>query len=728
MIRTLCCVILLLVLIPSQLWSAPLTARLQAVMTTAVEPVSVIVRLKSMDARARVQGMSRQVARRTLVAELKQQATQSQGALIDFLRQQGVEDPTSLWLINGLSFSASPQLIAQIQSWPGVELISVNQTVPRPVVMPAAVSSSEWNISMIGAPQLWAQGFDGTGIVVANLDTGVDVDHPDLSANWRGGTNSWFDPYTSSTLPYDPANGDLSQGHGTAVMGVMVGGSAGGSAIGVAPGAQWIAAKIFPDSGLASNAKILEALGWILDPDGDPLTDDGADIVNNSWGFDDFLDQCLTGSQLTDYQVALDTLQTAGVGVVFSAGNTGPLSGSSIPPGNMSGILAVGAVDITKDIAFFSARGPSSCSPGENFPSLTAPGVMVLTADLTLSGTNANPYAYASGTSFAAPQVAGALALLRQAFPAKTMTELEVAVQQMAVDLGPQGDDDDYGSGLLDVTAAYNLLQDINPALDISDPTAPANDLAVDFGSVAPLSSRSLSLQLRNGGGGLLGITSVDASTLSSGFSLANDLCSGQSLAGGESCTVDLIFNPQSSTSYTSGLTIFSDDPAGPHSLALSGLGNNAPPVPSLLLPANGAVDQARPVDFSWQRDVDLDGDTVTDYLLISALGDFSDSTPITTALLPQTVMLLAGGGFLFGLCRGRDKKGWLLALILILSLLQVSCGGGGSATPASVPSAPTGEYQSTSLLPNTTYYWKIQSVDSRGGITESAVWSFTTQ
>ncbi len=588
-------------------------------MTTAVEPVSVIVRLKSTDVRARVQGMSKKSARRTLVAELKQQATQSQGALIDFLRQQGVTDSQSLWLINGLAFSASPQLIAQLQSWPGVELISVNQTVPRPVVMPAAVSGNEWNIDMIGAPQLWAQGIDGTGIVVANLDTGVDIDHPDLSANWRGGTNSWFDPYTSSTLPYDPANGDLSQGHGTAVMGVMVGGSAGGSAIGVAPGAQWIAAKIFPDTGLADNLNIIAALGWALDPDGDPLTDDGADIVNNSWGFDDFLDQCLSNGQLTDYQVALTNLQAAGVGVVFSAGNTGPLSGSSIPPGNMSGILAVGAVDITTEIAFFSARGPSPCSPGENFPSLTAPGVMVRTADLTLSGTNTNPYAYASGTSFAAPQVAGALVLLHQAFPGKTMAALEVAVQQMAFDLGPQGDDDDYGSGLLDIVAAYNLLGDI------------------------------------------------------------------------------------------------------------SGPGNNAPPVPILQLPENGAVGIARPVDFSWYRDADLDGDTVTDYLLISALGDFSDSTPITTALLPQTVMLLAGGGFLFGLCRGRNSKGWLLGLILILSLLQVSCGGGGSATPASVTLAPTGEYQSTSLLPATTYYWKIRSVDSRGGVTESGVWSFTT-
>lgn len=610
MLRTVCGFFLILVLIPWPLWSAPLSARLQSVLTTAVEPVPVIVRLKSMDARARVQGMSRRESRQTLVANLKQQARQSGGPLAEFLRQQGVPNPKSLWLINGLAFSASPQLIAQLASWPEVELISVDQTVPRPIIFPAAVAGVEWNIDMIGAPQVWAQAIDGSGVVVASLDTGVDVDHPDLSGNWRGGSNSWFDPYENTMLPYDPVIDDPSMGHGTAVMGVLVGGSAGGSAIGVAPGAQWIAAKIFPDIGDASNSIILDALGWVLDPDGNPLSDDGADVVNNSWGFDNFLDQCLEGRDLTDYQVALANLRAAGVAVVFSAGNTGPQSGSSIPPGNMSGVLATGAVDIRADVADFSARGPSPCDAvGDIFPSLTAPGVGIRSAGLTQHGISI--YVTVDGTSFSAPHVAGALALLRQAFPTRGVAELETAIQETTFDLGAPGDDDDYGSGLLDVAAAYSFLL--------------------------------------------------------------------------------------------------------------------APPTPILSLPENTAISVERPVAFSWHRDADPDGDTVIDYLLISVSGDFSGSIPITTGLSPAALML-AGGFCMLGLWRRRKKRGWcLLPLVVLLSLLQLSCGGGGSAASVPVPLVDTGEYLHETLEANTTYYWKIRSENSRGGISESAVWTFTT-
>ncbi|WP_020677382.1 S8 family serine peptidase [Geopsychrobacter electrodiphilus] len=726
MMRFFCLLILACFSLASGLEAAPLSPSLQAVLQTSREPVAVIVRMTTTDVRSRVKGLTRKAARRTLIASLKQETQQGQGALIDYLHQQGVKKTTSLWLINGLAFSASPQLIAQLQSWPGVELISVNQTVPRPVVLPAATAAVEWNIDMIGAPQLWAQGFDGTGVVVASLDTGVDVTHPDLSGNWRGGTNSWFDPYSSSSLPYDPVTGDpLSEGHGTAVMGVMVGGRNGGSAIGVAPGAQWIAAKIFPDTGAADSAKIIQALGWALDPDNNPATDDGADIVNNSWGYESVLNQCLSASGLglNDMQIALNNLIAADVAVIFSAGNTGPFASTSIPPGNMSGVLSVGAININKEVAFFSARGPSPCdAPGEVFPNLVAPGMSVRSAGL-FSG-----YVSVDGTSFSAPQVAGALALLRQAFPgpSTSMTSLETAVEQLASDLGTPGADDVYGHGLLNVAAAYNQLQGINPLLVMIDPTPPSSDKIIDFASVAPLNSRSLSLLLKNGGGGSLVISGIDASLLDPAFSVVKDLCSGRSLSGGASCSVELGFAPQALGSYTSSLTVFSSDPAGSQTLTLKGLGNNAPPAATLLLPVDGAVGIARPVNFSWHRDMDLDGDQVTDFLLISAHGDFSDSTPITAAL-PQGLLLLAGGGIFWGLWGARRLKGWLwLVLILGLAFCLVSCGG-SNASPASVLPNPSGGYQSTSLLPNTTYYWKVRSVDSRGGVSESVVRSFTT-
>ena len=724
-----CWSLLLLLLYPAGLFAAPLSASLQARLqsASAAAPLPVIVRLRGGEVAAREHGLQPGAARRTLVAALKNRARQSQGGLIAFLRQRGIT-PTSLWLINGLAFDADPGLIAQLENWPEIELISENLTVSRPVALPAATAGVEWNIDLIGAPQLWSLGIDGSGVVVASLDTGVDLNHPDLSGRWRGGANSWFDPFTASSLPYDPNSTDPSAGHGTAVMGLMVGGAAGGTSIGVAPGAQWIAAKIFPDSGGTTNAVILQALGWVLDPDNDPTTDDGADVVNNSWGYDTLVDQCLSGVLLTDFEVALNNLRAADVGVVFSAGNTGPLGASSVPPGSMGGVLAVGAVDNNRELAFFSARGPSPCdAPGESFPSLVAPGVGVFSADLTLAGTNPAPYSSVSGTSFAAPQVAGALALLRQAFPAPTagMTELESALQQMGLDLGAQGPDDQYGNGLLDVVAAYNFLQGVGPRLKLSDPVAPADDLRVDFASVPPGNSRTLVLSLKNAGGGLLGLGSLDGSSLGTAFSLGDDQCSGQILGGGQSCAVEVRFAPSARGGYAADLLILSDDPAGPQTLTLTGLGNTPPAAAQLLEPSDGAAGLDVPVQFLWRRGGDPDGGAVDEFLLISVHGDFSDSTPISAAL-PVAGLLLTGGVWGMVIVPWRRRRYWLL-LALAFCLLALSCGGGGgSAAPANAPSG--GEFLSGGLQPATTYYWKVRTVDSLGGSSESAVRTFTTR
>jgi bacillopeptidase F len=287
------------------------------------------------------------------------------------------------------------------------------------------------------------------------MDTGVDVNHPDLVSRWRGGSNSWYDPNGEHATPYD---GDT-YGHGTGVMGVMVGGDAGGSAIGVAPGAQWIAVKIFNDAGLAALSGIHAGYQWLLDPDGDPDTDDAPDIVNNSWGFPDQAGYCSTY-----FQSDIVTLKTAGIGVVFSAGNQ---KVNESPANNLES-FAVGAVDATETIAFFSARGPSACD-GTIYPELVAPGVNVLTADLTFDGRYPDSYAAVSGTSIAAPHVAGAMGLLLSAYPSLSIGEIESALTASALDLGDTGPDNTYGNGLLDVMAAYNLLSQTQPQAPIAN-------------------------------------------------------------------------------------------------------------------------------------------------------------------------------------------------------------------------------------------------------------------
>jgi serine protease AprX len=141
--------------------------------------------------------------------------------------------------------------------------------------------------------------------------------------------------------------------------------------------------------------------------------------------------------------------------VVFSGGNQGSLG--SVSPGDNPAAFAVGAIDSSNNIAPTSSRGPSACD-GSFFPEVVAPGVSVRTADLTFGGVFPDSYVSVSGTSFAAPHVAGTMALLRQANPATSVAELEQALTDSAVDRGTTGADNAYGYGLIDAVAANELL------------------------------------------------------------------------------------------------------------------------------------------------------------------------------------------------------------------------------------------------------------------------------
>lgn len=405
-----------------------------------------------------------------LVSALKAKAEGTQGVVLSGLSAAGGRSPISLWLINGIALTVPHEIVPLVAAIPGVEAVRLDAVLAAPHRAAAGASTTsappEWNLAMLGAPTLWGSGLTGAGAVVATLDTGVDVHHPDLSASFRGGTNSWYDPYGQHATPYDAS------GHGTQTMGLIVGGSAGGTAIGMAPGARWIAAKIFNDSGQGTVSAIHQAFQWVLDPDGSGTTADAPDVVNGSWGY-----PSTVGSCWTEFAADIAALRAAGISVVFSAGNDGGSAGTSESPANNPGALAVGAVDQTQTVAPFSSRGPSACGGG-TFPAVIAPGVSVKTSDLTFGGIIPNAYATVTGTSFAAPQVTGAIALLWGAHRSASLLSVESALKSTAVDLGVTGPDGDYGNGLPDVVAANAALSGLPPP-----PTAVADAYAATGGT-----------------------------------------------------------------------------------------------------------------------------------------------------------------------------------------------------------------------------------------------------
>jgi len=407
-----------------------------------------------------------------LLVALKARAAANRAAIGPLLDALGAVRVKELWIINGLAATLPAVAVKKLAADPRVARVELDsfvqgarsqrtppsrtplrrkgQAAPPPAIPVAAKADAApaphvkpgWNIEAVHAPDLWARGVTGKGVVVATMDTGVDLAHPELRRAWRGGSNSWFDPHGEEASPYDAV------GHGTQALGVILA----RSGLGMAPDAQWIAVRLYDGEGRASMSDIHRAFQWLMDPDGDPTSLDAPDVVNASWA----LAGRATGTCILEFDDDIRALRSAGIAVVFAAGNDGPRPGTSDSPGNNPSALSVGAVNRHFAVARQTSRGPSACDGGV-FPRLVAPGVDIRTTDLSHGGTPS--YTRASGSSMAAPHAAGALALLAGAFPSASVAELEDALQRGAKDLGRAGADNLYGYGLTDALAAYQALQ-----------------------------------------------------------------------------------------------------------------------------------------------------------------------------------------------------------------------------------------------------------------------------
>ncbi|WP_082684276.1 S8 family peptidase [Lentibacillus amyloliquefaciens] len=409
------------------------------------------------------------VQRSAVISELKSTALESQQNVKQFLQKQSekgnAENIHSYHIVNGMAVKATKDVAEKIAGFEEVEKILPNETrtlfkpETKDVKTPESdIANVEWNVNRVNAPETWEMGIDGSGTVVASIDTGVQWDHPALKENYRGYDAStdevdhdfnWFDATAGESEPYDD------QGHGTHVTGTMVGHETDGSnQVGVAPGAEFISVKAFTAAG-GTDADLLEAAEWILAPtdsEGNERADLAPDVVNNSWGGGPGLDEW--------YRDVVINWRAAEIFPEFSAGNTGLGNpggpGSVAAPANYPESFATGATDSDDNLADFSLEGPSPYD--EIKPDISAPGVGIRSS---LPG---GEYGAMSGTSMAGPAAAAVAAMLRQVDSSITVDEMEQVLMDTAIpltnDTYPESPNNGFGHGLVNAYDAVSALED----------------------------------------------------------------------------------------------------------------------------------------------------------------------------------------------------------------------------------------------------------------------------
>lgn len=383
-----------------------------------------------------------------VVSELQSVAQSSQTEILAELQslesQNKVSNINQLWIINGISATVTLEALEKLAERNDVKRITHDFVVEAPDFQPEESTPRlpEWGLEKINAPQVWAEyGVKGEGIVVGIMDTGVQGDHDALKHNYRGRNGdhkySWIDLTDHGySVPTD------GQGHGTHVAGTAVGGGE-GEPIGVAPEAEWIAAKIFDDAGRSRASDIHEAFQWFMQPGGDSSM--APDVVNNSWGSAD--------TYRTEFWEDVHAWIAAGIFPLFAAGNSGPGIGSMDSPGSYPHAFAVGATNRFDQIAEFSSRGPVYWENeyGEQIryikPEVSAPGQEIYSA-LPNGG-----YGLASGTSMATPHVAGAIALLLESDPDLSIPDITEYLTTTARSEESMGElpNEHYGHGIVNI-------------------------------------------------------------------------------------------------------------------------------------------------------------------------------------------------------------------------------------------------------------------------------------
>ena len=420
-------------------------------------------------------------------------AQRTQGPILAFLHARGVEH-RPFYIVNFIWAKGSIDDAMTLAARPEVARIEGNPLVRNqlePVMDGTAASDAvhglsavETGINYSRAPEVWASGVTGQGIVIGAQDTGYRWSHAAIKGKYRGWNGvtadhnyNWHDSIHSgggvcganSPQPCDD------NGHGTHTIGTAVGDDGSANQIGMAPGAKWIGCRNM-DQGNGTPATYLECLEFFLAPypvggtpaQGDP--DKAPHVTTNSWSCPPS-----EGCSVTTLQQAFEAQRAAGIMTVVSAGNSGSACSSvDEPPAVYDATYTIGALNTGTDaIAGFSSRGPVAIDGSfRRKPDLSAPGTNTRSA----SKDSDIEYAHSSGTSMAVPHVAGAVALLLSARPALIgdVASIRMSLNASAVHLSaktcdaadaPPWPNNTFGYGRLDAKAAVDVVLQVTNAV-----------------------------------------------------------------------------------------------------------------------------------------------------------------------------------------------------------------------------------------------------------------------
>lgn len=419
-----------------------------------------------------------------VVNELKQFSAETQQELLDYLYDMEatgkVRAIRPLWIGNLVNCEARPEVIHELMTRKDLARIDYNKMrmvlmtdahlSGAPVAKPDNIRTPDnlaWNVTLVNADQVWAEGFTGEGAIVAVMDTGINYNHHDIT------DNMWEHPdYPNHGYNFVNNNHNTMdyQSHGTHCAGTVAGTGAAGTGTGIAPGATIMNLKVLDDGGSGTEAGVWAGIEFAVEY--------GAHVMSLSLGW-----QHSWGPDRSMWRTTMNNALSAGVIAAVAAGNEGqwgsPPPGQVRTPGDVpppwrhpdqiadgapSAVVSVGSTTISDALSGFSSKGPVTWqniapfndyphNPGTGLirPDVTAPGSDIL----SLAHNNVTGYTVKSGTSMATPAVAGLMALMISKNPNLTPEDISQIIEESAIPM-TDGKSNTFGSGRIDALAAIN--------------------------------------------------------------------------------------------------------------------------------------------------------------------------------------------------------------------------------------------------------------------------------